>query len=172
MNFYPFTLPWRQESCKFWGICSGKASARAGLELLTAMERGGCWSLAGVQFVLTAASAPSPDAYSLSVRDNTSSHGDIIKHYRIRSLDGGGYYISPRMTFSSLPELIHHYSRELCAFPRGFVSLKRVGTEGGQAWEAARLLHPLTRGRCEPTTRTRVLVSILGNCKGELCPQP
>ncbi|NWZ69767.1 BLK kinase, partial [Acrocephalus arundinaceus] len=52
------------------------------------------------------------DAYSLSVRDNNSSHGDIIKHYRIRSLDGGGYYISPRITFSSLPELIHHYSQK------------------------------------------------------------
>uniref|UniRef100_A0A8C5IV56 Tyrosine-protein kinase n=1 Tax=Junco hyemalis TaxID=40217 RepID=A0A8C5IV56_JUNHY len=52
------------------------------------------------------------DAYSLSVRDNNSAHGDIIKHYRIRSLDGGGYYISPRMTFSSLPELIHHYSQK------------------------------------------------------------
>ncbi|XP_028941471.1 tyrosine-protein kinase Blk-like, partial [Antrostomus carolinensis] len=51
-------------------------------------------------------------AYSLSVRDSDSAHGDIIKHYRIRSLDGGGYYISPRMTFSSLPELIHHYSQK------------------------------------------------------------
>uniref|UniRef100_A0A8C3R074 Tyrosine-protein kinase n=1 Tax=Cyanoderma ruficeps TaxID=181631 RepID=A0A8C3R074_9PASS len=51
------------------------------------------------------------DAYSLSVRDNNSAHGDVIKHYRIRSLDGGGYYISPRITFSSLPELIHHYKK-------------------------------------------------------------
>ncbi|NXH42490.1 BLK kinase, partial [Dicaeum eximium] len=52
------------------------------------------------------------DAYSLSVRDGSAVHGDVIKHYRIRSLDGGGYYISPRMTFSSLPELIHHYSQK------------------------------------------------------------
>lgn len=74
-----------------------------------------------MQFVLTAPSAPSPDAYSLSVRDTSSAHGDIVKHYRIRSLDGGGYYISPRVTFSSLPELIHHYSRKLF----GFVSWKR-----------------------------------------------
>ncbi|NXV21018.1 BLK kinase, partial [Cepphus grylle] len=57
-------------------------------------------------------SETSKDAYSLSVRDSNSAHGDIIKHYRIRSLDGGGYYISPRMTFSSLPELIHHYSQK------------------------------------------------------------
>ncbi|OXB78611.1 UNVERIFIED_CONTAM: hypothetical protein H355_010091 [Colinus virginianus] len=56
--------------------------------------------------------AYSPGAYSLSVRDSDSAHGDIIKHYRIRSLDGGGYYISPRMTFATLPELIHHYSQK------------------------------------------------------------
>lgn len=115
---------------------------------------------------------PSPDAYSLSVRDNDSAHGDIIKHYRIRSLDGGGYYISPRITFSSLPELIHHYSRELSAFPRGFVSQKRVGTEGGWAWGTPQLLHLLSWAGWDPTTRTHVLVCILGNCNGELCSQP
>ncbi|XP_065586537.1 tyrosine-protein kinase Blk isoform X2 [Cyrtonyx montezumae] len=57
-------------------------------------------------------SETSTGAYSLSVRDSDSAHGDIIKHYRIRSLDGGGYYISPRMTFATLPELIHHYSQK------------------------------------------------------------
>lgn len=118
-----------------------------------------------MQFVLTAPSAPSPDAYSLSVRDTSSAHGDIVKHYRIRSLDGGGYYISPRVTFSSLPELIHHYSRKLF----GFVSWKR---EGGWAWETPQLLQLLSWARCDPTTRAHVLVSILGNCKGELCSQP
>ncbi|KAJ7421278.1 Tyrosine-protein kinase Blk [Willisornis vidua] len=56
-------------------------------------------------------SETSQGAYSLSVRDSNSAQGDIVKHYRIRSLDGGGYYISPRMTFPSLPELIQHYSR-------------------------------------------------------------
>ncbi|XP_030411068.1 tyrosine-protein kinase Blk isoform X2 [Gopherus evgoodei] len=52
------------------------------------------------------------DAFSLSVRDSTSAQGDIIKHYRIRSLDGGGYYISPRITFSSLHQLVQHYSNK------------------------------------------------------------
>lgn len=124
MSFYPLLLP---GSCKFWGPCPGED-----LQLPTGKERRGSWALAGVQFVLTAPPAPSPDAYSLSVRDNNSAHGDIIKHYRIRCLDGGGYYISPRMTFSSLPELIHHYSRELFTFPHGFVSWERAGMEGGQ----------------------------------------
>uniref|UniRef100_A0A8D0HUC7 Tyrosine-protein kinase n=1 Tax=Sphenodon punctatus TaxID=8508 RepID=A0A8D0HUC7_SPHPU len=50
-----------------------------------------------------------PGAYSLSVRDSGATHGDIIKHYRIRSLDGGGYYISPRLTFPSLQQLVQHY---------------------------------------------------------------
>ena len=106
-------LPWEGWS-KGWEKC---------LQLQTSEERGGSWSLSRVLLVLTVpSSAHSPGAYSLSVRDSNSAHGDIIKHYRIRSLDGGGYYISPRMTFSSLPELIHHYSRKLLAFSNVFVS--------------------------------------------------
>lgn len=107
------------------------------LQLHAGKGRGRSWSLSQVLLVLTVpSSAHSPGAYSLSVRDSNSAHGDIIKHYRIRSLDGGGYYISPRMTFSSLPELIHHYSRKLFAFPNVFVSWQKVGmwTEGGQGY--------------------------------------
>lgn len=48
--------------------------------------------------------------YSLSVRDKDASRGDVIKHYKIRMLDNGGYYISPALTFSSLQELVKHYS--------------------------------------------------------------
>lgn len=36
--------------------------------------------------------------------------GEVIKHYKIRSLDEGGYYISPRATFPSLQALVEHYS--------------------------------------------------------------
>ena len=45
-----------------------------------------------------------PGDYSLSVRD-----GDGIKHYRIRHLDNGGFYISTRVRFASLVELVEHY---------------------------------------------------------------
>lgn len=45
--------------------------------------------------------------FSLSVRDST-----LIKHYRIRQLDSGGFYIARRIAFSTLPDLIEHYSRE------------------------------------------------------------
>ena len=45
-----------------------------------------------------------PGNYSLSVRD-----GDNVKHYRIRKLDNGGYYITTRAPFPSLNELVKHY---------------------------------------------------------------
>lgn len=50
-----------------------------------------------------------PGAFSLSVKDVTTQ-GELIKHYKIRSLDEGGYYISPRITFPSLQALVQHYS--------------------------------------------------------------
>lgn len=45
--------------------------------------------------------------YSLSVRD-----GDTVKHYRIRPLDHGGFFIARRTTFRTLQELVEHYSRD------------------------------------------------------------
>ncbi|XP_032460984.1 tyrosine-protein kinase HCK isoform X5 [Phocoena sinus] len=50
-------------------------------------------------------------SYSLSVRDYDPQHGDTVKHYKIRTLDNGGFYISPRSTFSSLQELVAHYKK-------------------------------------------------------------
>lgn len=52
----------------------------------------------------------SAGAFSLSIRDFSPEHGDVVKHYKIRSLDNGGYYISPSTTFSSLQELVKYYS--------------------------------------------------------------
>ncbi|XP_066556044.1 tyrosine-protein kinase SRK2 isoform X1 [Amia ocellicauda] len=43
--------------------------------------------------------------YSLSVLDITA-----VKHYRLRRLDSGGYFLSRRNVFSTLRELIEHYS--------------------------------------------------------------
>ncbi len=45
--------------------------------------------------------------FSLSVKD-----GDTVKHYRIRQLDEGGYFIARRTTFRTLQELVEHYSRD------------------------------------------------------------
>ncbi|RWS26809.1 tyrosine-protein kinase Src42A-like protein [Leptotrombidium deliense] len=45
--------------------------------------------------------------FSLSVRD-----GDTVKHYRIRQLDEGGFFIARRTPFRSLQELVDHYSKD------------------------------------------------------------
>ncbi|XP_077545958.1 tyrosine-protein kinase Src42A isoform X1 [Haemaphysalis longicornis] len=45
--------------------------------------------------------------FSLSVRD-----GDTVKHYRIRQLDEGGFFIARRTTFRTLLELVDHYGNE------------------------------------------------------------
>ena len=46
----------------------------------------------------------------LSVRDFDPKSSDAcVKHYRIRNLDNGGFYISPKRTFSSVVDLIYHY---------------------------------------------------------------
>lgn len=43
----------------------------------------------------------------LTVRD-----GDTVKHYRIRQLDEGGFFIARRVTFRTLSELVDHYNLE------------------------------------------------------------
>lgn len=53
-----------------------------------------------------------PGCYSLSVRDFDTQNGDTVKHYKIRTLDNGGFYISPRNSFSTLIELVDHYKSE------------------------------------------------------------
>ncbi|XP_068006309.1 tyrosine-protein kinase HCK [Melanerpes formicivorus] len=47
--------------------------------------------------------------YSLSVRDGDTVQGGSVKHYRIRTLDSGGFYISSRCSFQTLQELVQHY---------------------------------------------------------------
>ncbi|XP_034445525.1 tyrosine-protein kinase HCK [Hippoglossus hippoglossus] len=55
-------------------------------------------------------SETSKGSYSLSVRDNDVQHS--VKHYKIRTLDNGGFYISPRITFTTLQELVNHYKKQ------------------------------------------------------------
>ncbi|XP_057259392.1 tyrosine-protein kinase Lck isoform X3 [Pezoporus wallicus] len=56
-------------------------------------------------------SETSKGSYSLSVRDFDQNQGETVKHYKIRNMDKGGYYISPRIAFSSLHELVEYYTR-------------------------------------------------------------
>ncbi|XP_075701639.1 src-like-adapter 2 [Rhinoderma darwinii] len=48
--------------------------------------------------------------YSLSVRKSTQATPDSIKHYRINQLGNGWFYISPRLTFSTLQDMVNYYS--------------------------------------------------------------
>lgn len=36
-----------------------------------------------------------------------------MKHYKIRTLDSGGFYVSPRSSFDTLQELVQYYKGEL-----------------------------------------------------------
>ncbi|XP_017306996.2 tyrosine-protein kinase Fyn isoform X3 [Ictalurus punctatus] len=49
-------------------------------------------------------------AFSLSIRDWDEVKGDHVKHYKIRKLDSGGYYITTRAQFHTLQQLVQHYS--------------------------------------------------------------
>ncbi|XP_030204058.1 tyrosine-protein kinase Fgr, partial [Gadus morhua] len=49
-------------------------------------------------------------AYSLSIRDWDDNKGDHVKHYKIRKLDQGGYYITTRSQFDTVHELVDHYT--------------------------------------------------------------
>jgi hypothetical protein len=52
-------------------------------------------------------------SYAMSIRDYDEEKKDVtIKHYRIRKMDSGGCYISPKKTFNNMLELIEHYKGE------------------------------------------------------------
>lgn len=51
-------------------------------------------------------------AYSLSILDWDEARGEHVKHYKIRKLDMGGYYITTRAQFDTVQELVQHYMGE------------------------------------------------------------
>lgn len=51
-------------------------------------------------------------AYCLSVLDYDNAKGLNVKHYKIRKLDSGGFYITSRTQFTSLQQLVFHYRSE------------------------------------------------------------
>ena len=52
--------------------------------------------------------------FSLSILDEDPAKGVDVKHYRIRKLDSGGYYITARAQFDSLAKLVQHYQSLYC----------------------------------------------------------
>ncbi|KFQ46457.1 Tyrosine-protein kinase HCK, partial [Nestor notabilis] len=69
--------------------------------LETEDHRDGCWDgwHRGMWY------PPWTGCYSLSVRDGDGA----VKHYKIRTLDSGSFYISPRSSFNTLQELVQYY---------------------------------------------------------------
>ncbi|MBV98921.1 Src-like-adapter, partial [Eschrichtius robustus] len=83
--------------------------------------------------------------YSLSVRHRQ------VKHYRIFRLPNNWYYISPRLTFQCLEDLVNHYSDlgnlglavHLCAH----ISPANAGANCSYRADAVRFTE-LERGKC------------------------
>ncbi|XP_053190857.1 tyrosine-protein kinase Fgr isoform X2 [Scomber japonicus] len=82
-------------------------------------------------------------AYSLSIRDWDDAKGEHVKHYKIRKLDNGGYYITTRSQFDTVPQLVEHYTGSndgLCYFltkPCPNSTPLTMGL-GRDAWEVSR----------------------------------
>ncbi|XP_050994231.1 LOW QUALITY PROTEIN: tyrosine-protein kinase fynb [Labeo rohita] len=82
-------------------------------------------------------------AFSLSIRDWDDVKGDHVKHYKIRKLDSGGYYITTRAQFETLQQLVQHYTESadgLCFNLTGVCMVYIPETVGlsHDSWEIAR----------------------------------
>ncbi|XP_074549397.1 tyrosine-protein kinase yes-like [Halichoeres trimaculatus] len=82
-------------------------------------------------------------AYSLSIRDWDDTKGDNVKHYKIRKLDSGGYYITTRAQFETLQKLVKHYTEHadgLCHRLTTVCPTVKPQTQGlaKDAWEIPR----------------------------------
>lgn len=78
--------------------------------------------------VITAPRWPFPaGAYCLSVSDFDNAKGLNVKHYKIRKLDSGGFYITSRTQFNSLQQLVAYYSSE-CHPPARGAGLQGLGS--------------------------------------------
>uniref|UniRef100_A0A5F9CMU1 Tyrosine-protein kinase n=1 Tax=Oryctolagus cuniculus TaxID=9986 RepID=A0A5F9CMU1_RABIT len=82
-------------------------------------------------------------AYCLSVSDFDNAKGLNVKHYKIRKLDSGGFYITSRTQFSSLQQLVAYYSKHadgLCHRLTTVCPTSKPQTQGlaKDAWEIPR----------------------------------
>ncbi|XP_016105648.1 tyrosine-protein kinase fyna-like [Sinocyclocheilus grahami] len=85
-------------------------------------------------------------AYSLSIQDWDETKGDHVKHYKIRKLDNGGYYITTRAQFETLQQLVHHYSaraaglccRLIVPCHKGMPRLADLSVKTKDVWEIPR----------------------------------
>ena len=47
----------------------------------------------------------------MSIRDydKAKANPDCVKHYKLRNMDDGGYYIAARRPFKMIKDLVEHY---------------------------------------------------------------
>lgn len=80
--------------------------------------------------------------YSLSIRDVDAMGMDSVKHYKIRKLDNGGFYVSPRISFPDISSMIKHYHNKadgLCRkLERPCVKPKAQRPWDKDAWEISK----------------------------------
>ncbi|TRY67999.1 hypothetical protein DNTS_007248 [Danionella cerebrum] len=92
-------------------------------------------------------------AFSLSIRDWDDVKGDHVKHYKIRKLDSGGYYITTRAQFETLQQLVQHYTERaagLCCrlvvpCHKGMPRLTDLSVKTKDVWEIPRESLQLTK---------------------------
>ncbi|KAM4562615.1 proto-oncogene tyrosine-protein kinase Src isoform 1-T1 [Odontesthes bonariensis] len=82
-------------------------------------------------------------AYCLSVLDYDNTKGLNVKHYKIRKLDSGGFYITSRTQFGTLQQLVNHYRKHadgLCHSLTDICPILKPQTQGlsKDAWEIPR----------------------------------
>ncbi|XP_028809355.1 tyrosine-protein kinase fynb isoform X3 [Denticeps clupeoides] len=83
-------------------------------------------------------------AFSLSIRDWDDIKGDHVKHYKIRKLDSGGYYITTRAQFETLQQLVQHYSGTWNGTTKVAVKTLKPGTMSPESFlEEAQIMKKL-----------------------------
>uniref|UniRef100_A0A8C2WT89 Tyrosine-protein kinase n=1 Tax=Cyclopterus lumpus TaxID=8103 RepID=A0A8C2WT89_CYCLU len=75
-------------------------------------------------------------SFSLSIRDLDHNTGEGVKHYRIRNMDSGGFYITAKISFNSLKELVQHHSRVYNNDRRVAIKNLKIGTMSVEAFLA------------------------------------
>ncbi|KAG5323760.1 SRC64 kinase, partial [Acromyrmex heyeri] len=98
-----------------------------------------------------------PRGYSLSVKDWEEGRGHHVKHYKIKPLDNGGFFIATNQTFSSLPALVMAYSKN--ALGLCHVLSKPCPKPQPDMWD----LGPELRDKWEINRNEIQLISELGN---------
>ncbi|CAG9818520.1 unnamed protein product, partial [Phaedon cochleariae] len=97
-----------------------------------------------------------PNGYSLSVKDWEEYRTFHIKHYKIKPLDNGGFYISTNKTFASLSELVTAYTKN--AFGLCHVLAKPCKRPQPTMWDLA----PTYRDKWEIQRDELILIRRLG----------